>query len=153
MPCNLAVTITKATTAPEHLQKLLTPAVVKALVEPFVKAHEIFRGYDYQNVHLYERTNHPNMVEIYLSWGRRIELQQINGVWTVYGRFPRTEEAKLAQMAELLEQLLARGADRLYARQVKQALSAFGKVAESQARVKDGEQTVDVTLLKFEIDV
>ncbi|MEO9030631.1 MAG: hypothetical protein ABI413_17625, partial [Ktedonobacteraceae bacterium] len=113
MPCNLAVTITKGVTAPEHLQKLLTPAVVQALVESFVKTHEIFKGYQYQNVRLFERMD---MVEIYLSFGHRLELRQINGVWTMNGRFPRNEGASLENMTSLLTTLLNKGADRLYAR-------------------------------------
>ncbi|MGH2505869.1 MAG: hypothetical protein ACRDHZ_00380, partial [Ktedonobacteraceae bacterium] len=148
MPCNLAVSITKATTAPEHLQKLLTSEVVKAVVESFVKTHEIFKGYQYQNVRLYERMG---MVEIYLGFGHRLELRQVNGVWTASGRFPRGEEAKLENMTSLLSVLLSKGADRLYARQVKAALQQFGQVNESQAKVNDGEEMMNVTLLQFEV--
>jgi hypothetical protein len=151
MPCNLAVTITKAVTAPEHLQALLTPEIVKTLVESFVRSHEIFQAYSNAQVRI---TTGTKAIDILLDWRHRITIYpNRQGVWQVQTLFQRGEEKLSQTVTELFTTLLAKGADRLYAKKVKGVLSSFGKVAESQAKVKDGEQTVDVTLLKFEINV
>ena len=148
MPCNLAVSITKAAVLPEHLQKLLTAPVIKVLVESFIKTHEVFKAYPNASV----RVVKDNLVELVLDWGHRITIyRNFQGVWQVNGDFQRYERRLGEQITDLLSTLLTKGADRMYARQIKNALQTFGKVEESQAKVKQGTETLDVTLLTFEI--
>ncbi len=44
MPCNLAVSITKAAVQDEQLTKLLTPEIVKTLLETFIGQHPDHQG-------------------------------------------------------------------------------------------------------------
>jgi hypothetical protein len=143
MPCNLAVTIQKAAVNNKELAALLTPQVVKTLVESFVQQHEAFKPY--QPIRLTARGG-----MVYANLGDYTRSFSIIGT-EVYVNFPRTEKEKGEEIAQLLTTLLSRGADRLFAEKVKKSLQKFGKVQASQATVKDGTQVVPVTMLKFEV--
>ena len=142
MPCNLAVTITKAVVAPEHLLKLLTPKVVEALVDGFVRQHVSFQKYSPLRV----RASRGG-ITIWLGYGRQISIVGHQ----VSASFPRGEERKGEELAQLISTLLAKGADRLFAQQVKRSLQQVGRVQESQRSVNDGEQVVPVTMFKVEM--
>ncbi len=142
MPCNLAVTITKAVVAPEHLLKLLTPQVVEALVDGFVHQHPMFVQYASVRV-----TASRGVVTIWLGYNKQITI--IDG--QVSARFPRGNAAKGEELAQLISTLLAKGADRLFAQQVKKSLQQLGTVQEQQTKVQDGNQVIPVTMFKLEI--
>jgi len=143
MPCNLAVTITKAVVAPEHLLKLLTPQVVEALVDGFVRQHPTFVQYASVRV----MTAPRGVVTIWLGYNKQMTI--VDG--QVSARFPRGEEANGEMCAQLISTLLAKGADRLFAQQVKKSLQQLGTVQEQQTKVKDGDQVIPVTMFKLEI--
>ena len=143
MPCNLAVTITKAVVAPEHLRKLLTPEVIQSLVQAFVAQHPAFADYQPVHVSLLGRT-----VLVRLGRGRSVTLtaEQITA------NFPRYEQEQVPAIVELLTQLLAKGADKVFATQVRTALTKdFGQVSQTSTTVSNQGQKQNVTLFSFDV--
>jgi hypothetical protein len=144
MPCNLAVTITKAVVAPEHLRALLTPEVIASLGESIVEKHPAFASYQPVRFRVYNET-------VIVRLGRMdrtvtLTASQINA------NFPRFEQEQAPAIVELLSTLLSRGADKLFATQVRAALAEkYGPVQQASSTVMNQGQKQNVTLLSFEV--
>jgi hypothetical protein len=69
----------------------------------------------------------------------------------VTSSFPRYEQAQADTLAQLLSNLLSRGADRLFAAQVRKALTEkYGDVKQTSETVSNQGQPQRVTLFSFE---
>lgn len=132
MPCNLAVSITKAAIPNEQLLGLLTPAVVEQVVRAFLGdrlTDLVGQDYGYQH-----------------GTSRKVQLQSVN-YWGQLGaegisfrihdgqidvQAPRGGELRAQEVSDELTQLLARTADQLFAIQVGTALAELGGDLETQ---------------------
>ncbi len=144
MPCKWAITITKAVVAPEHLRSLLTPEVILSLVQSVVEQHPAFASYQPVRCSVYNGT-------VIVQLGRldrsvTLTASQVNA------NFPRAEQEQAPAIVELLSTLLARGADKLFATQVRAALAEkYGQVQQTSSTVMNQGQKQNVTLLSFEV--
>ena len=144
MPCNLAVTITKAVVAPEHLRKLLTPQVIQSLVQAFVAQHPAFTSYQPVRVSVLGST-------VIVRLGRMDRSVSLTAE-QVTANFPRYEQEQAPAIVELLTQLLAKGADKLFATQVRTALAKdFGQVQQTSTTISNQGQKQNVTLFSFDV--
>lgn len=160
MPCNLAVTITKAGVSQKELQALLTPDVVATVVEAFIKTHPKFT-----KAKIAGRNGFGGgIITVSLNagvLGQRINIGTANtqawmgltpgGVQAVFQR--AQDKAYMDELAELLRELVSRTADTLYAKKVKALLETIAEdeVEETQQTVKAGPVEMAVTMLKFEL--
>lgn len=137
MPCNLAVTITKAAVEQEHLNKLLTPQVVEQALRAFLTARD-------RNA-----TVRVNYGTVYASTG-------YNSVSVFRGRVSVSNGNRDTRGAEKLaaetQQLLAALADTLFAQQVQSALQGSGaRVASQQVVVDNAGRRQVATVLSFNL--
>jgi hypothetical protein len=143
MPCNLAVTITKAVVAPEHLLALLTPEVIGQLITAFTSQSPEFQ--QYQPIRI---TTYGDTVNVILG---RLDRRFLITHNQVTSNFPRYEQTQADTLAQLLSNLLSRGADRLFAAQVRKALTEkYGDVKQTSETVSNQGQPQRVTLFSFE---
>jgi hypothetical protein len=144
MPCNLAVTITKVVVAPEHLRTLLTPEVIQSLVQAFVAQHPAFTSYQPVRVSVLGST-------VLVRLGRMDRYVSLTAE-QVTANFPRYEQEQAPAIVELFTQLLAKGADKLFATQVRTALAKdFGQVSQTSTTVSNQGQKQNVTLFSFDV--
>lgn len=166
MPCNLAVTITKAGVAPQELQALLTTETVATVVEAFITTHPKFTeakatitgrngfGGGIITVSLMRTAGSPGQIKR-LNIGTATTQAWMGvtpgGVQAVFQR--DQDKAYMDELAELLQELVSRTADTLYAKKVKALLETIVEdaVEETQQVVKTGKQEMAVTMLKFEL--
>ena len=143
MPCNLAVTITKATVLPEHLQSLLTPAVVKTLVPAFLQQHP-----EYNSAGHISAWNQGDTV-VFSVGDFTITVSKDTQVTVNTIRLRREAANKLA---EQITTLLSIGADRMFVNQVQQVLTAkFGAVYSQTATVDNQGTQERVSVFMLEI--
>ena len=123
MPCNLAVTITKATVTPQHLVTLLTVPTVEPVVHAYLMAR-----FPNESISTSTRGDLEMWVDDYII---RIAAGKVN--------VTAPNVATATQLADELTQLLALLADELFARQLTTLLTPFG-VTTQQVTV-DNEGT------------
>ncbi len=146
MPCNLAVTITKAAVNAEQLQALLSLDVINQTVMAYLKVAEAYQkdAELYMRSFLYRTTN---SMLIYLG-NYTITIKQ-GGLVTVEGL--RGEEAENERLRDTIATFLAQVADKLFAAKVQQSLVKLGRVKSKDATVRDEGTTVNVTMFSLEI--
>jgi hypothetical protein len=142
MPCNLAVSITKAAVTEERLLALLTPEAVQPVVEAYLRQPGVLKPGESFNVN---RQGNRLMImvgslRLFIERGR-VSTYATQGYNDVRGE----------ELVSALSNLLALAADALFAQQVKAALAPFGKVAQQQVMVDNGgvTQAATVLTLKF----
>ncbi len=142
MPCGSAVTITKAGVLPEHVVSLLTPQVIELIVTAYLSQHP-----EYKMMLPLRSTVIRETVTFYL--GRLDQRIEITGN-TVRVEFPRYARAAANTLSNELITLLEKAGDRLFAEQVKAALTAkFGTVQTSTATVNNQGEQQSVTAFRF----
>lgn len=165
MPCNLAVTITKAGVSQKELQALLAPDIVATVVESFINNHPKFVE---AGAKVTSRGQFGGIIEVSLMRNAvsRMTTSRLNigtmstqnwmgvspgGVQAVFQR--NQDKASMDELAGLLQELVSRTADTLYAKKVKALLETIAEdeVEETQQVVKAGNQQMAVTMLKFEL--
>jgi hypothetical protein len=130
MPCNLAVTITKAAITSEQLRSLLTPDIVTQMLTTYFQS----QGYelradsfhDEQAGTYFSITRQYGRVQCRVSGFFGIDIFVEHGQVTVNG----THLSQQGQVDDLLTQvstLLVQAADLLFARQVQTALQSLGQ--------------------------
>ncbi|NNJ13616.1 hypothetical protein EKD04_025145 [Chloroflexales bacterium ZM16-3] len=142
MPCNLAVSITKAAVSEERLRALLTPEAVRPVIEAYLRQ--------------------PGVV----GAGERVHVQrQGDGLAVRVGSLTLTirdgqvqtrasrgyNDTRAQELTDALSALLALAADALFAQQVRAALATFGPVAAQQVTVDNGGVTQAATVLTLHI--
>lgn len=144
MPCNLAVTITKAAVTNEQLTKLLTPEIVKTLLETFIGQHP-----DHQAQTPRATIRKQNgQVSLYIS---RYDcfLSVINGEVTISTPRYYTEQAN--DLMKQVALLLSKAADKLFVAQVQQALAKFGNVDAQTTTVDNAGEKQQVRVFTLEL--
>src|SRR5436309_405092 len=114
MPCNLAVSITKAAVLPEYLASLLTPEVVEQVVMAYLKQHQTYKTYQ----PIRSRIAGESVIFHLSSLAYRITITGGN----VVINFPRYALQEADILAEELTTLLAKGAAKLFADQLQATL-------------------------------
>ncbi len=144
MPCNLAVTITKAAVMPEHLQALLTPEIIEQIVTTYLSSHNEYKTCQPLRSRIIGET-----VRFYLgSLAYRITITGSQ----VALNFPPNEQYRAETLGTQLTQLLTRGADRLFASQVQQSLTAKFRNVQAQTATVDNQGTPQkVTVFTLEM--
>ena len=142
MPCNLAVTITKAAVTNEQLQKLLTPEVVKTLLESYISKHPNHKG---QTPHAFIRGDEVSLP--ILRYDCRVIIK--NGQVRISTPRRNVEEAEA--LSGELAQLLSLAADKLFAGQVQKALASMGKVSGQTVTVDNQGQKQQARVFTLEV--
>jgi hypothetical protein len=140
MPCDLAVTITKAAVTKEHLLKLLTPRVVADLLTRFLQAKD-------KTARVMQPGSGPT---VYASMGY-YSISITRGQVTV--RASNRADTKAADaLAKELQQLIAGLADTLFAKQVQAAMASAGAKVVAQQHVVTTEGVKQIaTVLNFDL--
>ena len=141
MPCNLAVSITKAAVNDEQLKQLLTTQVIHQVVKNFLSANEAYKG------QLYGDWESSTSSVFYIG---DCTLTVFNGgqVSVDASRWSRERAQTLnADIAKLLVRL----ADHLFAQQVQQALAGLGPVQVQTVDVDDQGITRQATVLTLNL--
>jgi hypothetical protein len=128
MPCNRAVSITKAAVTNEELLRLLSEPVVEQVVTAYLQAK-------YEQ-HRPTLVNRYSGTLVFRVGGLYVTIQGGAVSVRAYG-----QEALAEQLAAELQTLLAQAADRLFQQQVGRALSLFGPVNTQVVEV-ESEGTV-----------
>ena len=144
MPCNLAVTITKAAVLPDHLVALLTPEVIEQVVTAYLQHHPVFKDY----LPLRSKTI-GNVVTFFVSnLAYRITITGNQ----IAINFPPYAQDKATKLSGELVTLLSKTSDRLFARQVQKSLAAkFGNVQQQTAKVDNEGEQQTVTVFTLEV--
>ena len=140
MPCNLAISITKAAVSNEQLLKLLTPELISQAVKSFLSRHET---YQHQR---YDDWQYRNSLIIYVG---ECTVTFTDGEVKVEG--PEWSTALVNALSADMTTLLSRLADYLFAQQVQQALASLGQVASQTVNVDDQGVTRQATVLSFNL--
>ena len=160
MPCNLAVSITKAAVTDEHLNELLVPDVLERLARAYLESE----GYAAS-----ESLSYPNAGEFSLSrmygneiiltvcpakqdraYPERFSLFLVGG--RVTGRGQRGPlAAQMDAMVAAFEQLLRETANSLLAQEIADALAVFGAVQQQQVSVDEGGQIKMATVVTLNL--
>jgi len=129
MPCNLAVTITKAAVSQAQLVALLTPEVVQAVVEAYLRQPGVLAPGETAAV---QRSGPTITITIQVGGGRRIAMAIADGVVQAT---TRTSDQRAQELVDALSPLLARAADARFAQQVQAALARLGPVTAQAVTV------------------
>ena len=140
MPCNLAISITKAAVSNEELLKLLTSEVVHEAVKNFLSRHET-----YKDKVIGDWQSEPT---VWFYVGNCI-ITITNGQVTVNG--PQWTKEEVEALSTDMNTLLSRLADYLFAQQVQQALTGLGPVETQVVNVDDQGVTRQATVLTLTI--
>ena len=145
MPCNLAVTITKALVLPEQLQQLLIPEIVTRVITAYIEQHRE----EYGSFGPLRTTTRDGIVTCYIG---RLDYRIMIANGQVSVNFPPYKQTQAEKLSEELSQLLSRAADQLFASQVQQSLKAkFGRVRTNTATVDNQGTPQQVTVFSLEI--
>lgn len=145
MPCNLAMTITKAAVSEDRLRALLTADVVTTLLTSYLQEKHIALIPDsFRATHpgpyasLQAREDGSVQCRIGGYYGMDIFVQA--GQVTVTGT-TTTQQPDVDQMLQEVTHLLAQATDALFARQVQMALTALGvPMTTEQVQVEQAGQ-------------
>ena len=135
MPCNLAVSITKAAVSEAHLRAILTPEVILPLIEAYLRLPGVLHA---ERVTLQRQGD-----AIVVTVGRvtmtiregRVETQATRG------------DVRAKELTDGISALVAGIADALFAQQIRAALTPFGTVAAEQVTVDNDGVSQVVTML------
>ena len=143
MPCNLAVSITKAAIADKQLLELLTPEVIKTLITTFLENDAALTSYRPIRASVL-----GNRLVVYIG---RIDFKVFveNGQVTIYA--PRSLRAKAQQLTESLSTLLTKGAEKLFDEKMLKTLQGLGKTAVRHVEVDSQGTNVPATLFTLEL--
>lgn len=142
MPCNLAVSITKAAVTEERLLVLLTPAAIQPVIEAYLAQPGVLRAGDTARV---------------TRQGERLTVAVAGLTITIEGGRVRANatagrtDVRARALVDGLSNLLSLAADALFAQQVKGALSRFGKVGQQQVVVEEAGVTQAATVLTLKL--
>lgn len=135
MPCNLAVSITKAAVTEAHLMALLTPEVILPLIEAYLRLPGVLHA---ERVTLQRQgdaiTVTVGRVTMTIREGR-VETQATRG------------DVRAQELTDGISALVAGIADALFAQQIRAALTPFGTVAAEQVTVDNDGVSQVVTML------
>jgi hypothetical protein len=139
MPCNLAVSITKASVTEEKLLALLTPDAVRPVVQSYLSQPGVLK---------------PNEAATVAVQGSRVVVA-VGSLQLVVsgGRVTTTatagyDDTRGRELVDALSTLLALAADALFAQQVRAALSGLGRqVTQQQVTVDNAGVTQAATVL------
>jgi hypothetical protein len=138
MPCNLAVSITKAAVTEEHLLALLTPAVVQPVVVAYLRQPGVLTAGERVGV----TTPGARVVVTVGALTFHIDGGRVSTVATA-----GATDARGRALVDALSALLALAADTLFAQQVRVALAAFGRVSQQSVTVDNGGVPQAATVL------
>jgi hypothetical protein len=127
MPCNLAVTITKAAVTEQRLLALLTDETVE----------RVLTAYFQEQGQQAQITRTANGVQVRLNG---ITIRVTNGQVIADSR--RTRRNEMGDLTDTLSTLLARAADALFAQQVGVALQGLSGSVKAQTVNVDNDGTV-----------
>lgn len=132
MPCNLAVSITKAAVTDEKLRALLTPAQVQTVIEAYLRQPGVLKGRERSTVTVIGDSIRVQVGALWIEIrGGRVSTTATEGFNDVRGQ----------ELVDALSNLLALTADALFAQQVKAALAPLGKVKQQQVSVDNAGVT------------
>jgi len=142
MPCNLAVSITKAAVTEEKLLALLVPEVVLPVVQSYLSQPGVLTADERANVGQQgaRLLVYVGSLVLYVEGGR-VSTYATEGYNEVRGN----------ELVAALSNLLALAADALFAQQVKAALARFGKVGQQQVMVDNGGVTQAAMVLTVKL--
>ena len=141
MPCNLAVSITKAAVIEAHLVALLTPEAILPLIEAYLRQPGVGVAGERRSV---ERQGDAMVVTVgnvtmTIREGRG-ETQATQGY-----------DGRAKELTDGISALVAGIADALFAQQIRAALAPFGTVAAQQVTVDNDGVSQVVTMLTMTI--
>jgi hypothetical protein len=145
MPCNLAVSITKAAVQDQKLKALLTPDIVKTLIETYIANREGLKQ-PQPNASISKRSG---TVSLYI--------QELNCFLTVRnGRVimdsvERWHEAEANQLAEDIAQLLQQAALKLFDLKITATLKKLGTVSSKSVDVNTQGQKTQATMFTLDM--
>lgn len=140
MPCNLAVSITKAAVSNEQLVQLLTPEAVYEAVKTFLSRHDAYKD------QLFGDWQSGSALMFYVG---DCIVTILGAQVTVNGSEWSTQQAET--LSADMNTLLARLADYLFAQQVQQALAGLGPVESQTMSVDDQGVTRQATVFTLNI--
>jgi hypothetical protein len=138
MPCNLAVSITKAAVTEDRLLALLTPAVVQPIIVAYLRQPGVLTAGERVTV----TTPGARVVVTVGALTFHIDGGRVSTVAT-----EGATDARGRELVDALSALLALAADARFAQQVRTALAAFGRVSQQSVTVDNGGVTQAATVL------
>ncbi|NNJ13396.1 hypothetical protein EKD04_024015 [Chloroflexales bacterium ZM16-3] len=142
MPCNLAVSITKAAVTEERLRALLTPEAVQPVIAAYLRQPGVVGAGERVIVQRQGDGLAVTVGSLTLTIsGGQVQTRATRG----------TNATRAQELADALSDLLALAADTRFAQQVRAALATFGTVAAQQVTVDNGGVTQAATVLTLHI--
>lgn len=142
MPCNLAVSITKAAVTEAKLLALLTPEKVQPVVEAYLRQPGVLKQGE-----RVELSNGGGTMFIRVG---SLSLQIQAGRVSTYAT-QGYNDMRGRELVDALSNLLALTANALFAQQVKAALAPLGKVKQQQVSVENDGVTQAAMVLTLNI--
>jgi hypothetical protein len=138
MPCNLAVSITKAQVVPEQMRAFLTPDLIEQIVKSYLAEQypqlvikRVWTGYD--TTWLDMAYDGGTLSIAYNRTDAEVRVRLAGRGYTSRGDYQFGE-----QLTEEISELLARAGDALFARQVQSLLMGLGgQMATEHVLVED----------------
>jgi hypothetical protein len=140
MPCNLAVSITKAAVTEAHLRAILTPEVILPLIEAYLRLPGVLHA---------ERVTLQRQGDAIVVTVGRVTMTIREG--RVETQATRGYDVRAQELTDGISTLVAGIADELFAQQVRAALAPLGTVAAQQVTVDNDGFSQVVTMLMLHI--